>query len=434
MTIAFFMFLTIVIPLFLGMPIAVSLGLSGLVWLAALDSEGFRWLFGASGAIWNTANNAALISVPLFVLMGELLQRTGMGARFYRGISAALGRVPGGALHTNIAACSVISAVSGSSVATTATVGSVAVPSLLRQRYDRKLVFGSLAAGGTLGILIPPSIPMIIYAGLTEQSVGRLFAAALIPGLMITALFLIYIAFRSLLIPKAVLAAGSEARVTRTFFGALLDIFPFVLIFTTIIGFLYGGLATPTEIAAVGVLIVLAVAAIYREVTPRLIWQAAISATKITAVILFVVIGAQIFSYAMFGWGVTRTMVGWVMNLQVEPVVVFAVLALMYVFLGMFIDPISMMVLTLGVVFPIITALGFDPIWFGIVLVLLIEIGLITPPVGINLFTIQAIAPRGTRILEVATGALPFVGILILGVAILVAFPELALWLPDRWY
>ena len=434
MTIAFFMFLSIVIPLLLGMPIAVSLGLTGLGWLTLLDPESLRWVKGASGAIWNTANNGTLISVPLFVLMGEALQRTGIGKRFYRGVSAALSWVPGGALHTNIAACSLISAVSGSSVATAATVGSAAIPNLLRLNYDRKLVFGSLAAGGTLGVLIPPSIPMIIYAALTEQSVGRLFAAALIPGLAITGLFLLYIAVRSFFLPKEMLHSGAEARDERSLLGALLDIAPFVVIFITIIGCLYGGIATPTEIAAVGVVIVLVVAAFYREVNPKMIWEASIASTRITSIILFVVIGAQIFSYAMFGWGVTRTMVGWVVDLAVDPLVVFAALSLIYLFLGMFIDPISMMVLTLGVVFPIITQLGFDPIWFGIVLVLLVEIGLITPPVGINLFTIQAIAPRGTSLLEVAKGSLPFVGLLLLGVVLLIAFPELALWLPDQWY
>jgi len=434
MTVAFFMFLSIVIPLLLGMPIAVSLGLTGLGWLTLLDPESFRWVKGASGAIWNTANNSTLISVPLFVLMGEALQRTGIGKRFYRGISAALGWLPGGALHTNIAACSLISAVSGSSVATAATVGSAAIPNLLRLNYDRKLIFGSLAAGGTLGVLIPPSIPMIIYAALTEQSVGRLFAAALIPGLMITALFLLYIAVRSFFLPKEMLATDTEARIQRPFIGVLLDIAPFVVIFAFIIGCLYGGIATPTEIAAVGVIVVLLVAACYREVSPNMIWEASVAATKITSVIIFVVIGAQIFSYAMFGWGVTRTMVSWVVELAVEPMVVFAALSLIYLFLGMFIDPISMMVLTLGVVFPIITQLGFDPIWFGIVLVLLVEIGLITPPVGINLFTIQAIAPRGTSLLEVAKGSLPFVGLLLVGVVLLIAFPELALWLPGQWY
>jgi C4-dicarboxylate transporter DctM subunit len=427
--IAALMGLSILLPLLLGVPIAVALGAPGLLWLLYLDPLNLAYVRGASNAIWNTAENYTLLSVPLFILMGELMQRTDISRRFYRAVSACLWRLPGGALHSNIVACAVLSAVSGSSVATAAMVGAAAIPSLIRLRYDRRLIFGTLAAGGTLGILIPPSIPLIIYAALVEESVGRLFMGALIPGLMMSGIFFIYVLWRGWRLGQAGASnPAPEVEMSRLEIAA--DMLPFGGVFAVIFGGLYFGWATPTEIAGIGVLIALATAAAYRQLRPGAVWAALSSSVSVTSVIIFVVIGAQIFSYALFSWNVTRSVAEWTAGLPYPPIAILGCIIVMYLILGMFIDSISMMVLTLGVVFPVIVDLGYDPIWFGVVLVILIEIGLITPPVGINLFTIQAVVPGLTTVMEVARGALPFVALLLAGVALLIAFPQLVLWLP----
>jgi len=433
MLIASLMGLSIIVLLVMGLPIAVSLGLPGLFWLLYLDPVNFIYLKGASNAIWNTAENYTLLSIPLFILMGELMQRTDISRRFYNAVAACLWRLPGGALHSNIIACAVLAAVSGSSVATAAMIGAAAIPSLIRLKYDRKLIFGTLAAGGTLGVLIPPSIPLIIYAAMTEQSVGRLFMASLIPGLMMTGIFFLYVLWRGIRLQRAGIAnPRPDLEMTRAQIAA--DMLPFGLIFAVVFGGLYLGWATPTEIAGIGVLIALVTAILYRQISFSKVWDALISSVSVTAVIIYVVIGAQIFSYALFSFGVTRAVAEWTGNLPVAPVVTLSFIIVMYLILGMFIDSISMMVLTLGVVYPIIVHLGYDPIWFAVILVILIEIGLITPPVGLNLFTINAIVPGLTSVSEVARGSLPFVFLLLLGVVILIIFPQIALWLPSKMF
>ncbi|MDX2156625.1 MAG: TRAP transporter large permease subunit [Hyphomicrobiaceae bacterium] len=425
--------LSIVVLLIIGWPISIALGIPGLVWLWLLDPIRLVYLKGAQNAIWNTAENYSLLSVPMFVLMGELLQRTDISRRFYNAVASCLWRLPGGALHSNIVACAVLAAVSGSSVATAAMIGAAAIPSLIRLKYDRKLIFGTLAAGGTLGILIPPSIPLIIYAAMTEQSVGRLFMASLVPGLMMTGIFFLYVLWRGWRLNRAGFP-NPRPDVQPTGREIAGDMLPFGLIFAVVFGGLYLGWATPTEIAGIGVLVSLVTALLYRQLSWYKLWDALISSVTITSVIIFVVIGAQIFSYALFSYGVTRSLAEWTANLPVPPVVTLSVIVVMYLILGMFIDSISMMVLTLGVVYPVIVKLGYDPIWFAVVLVILIEIGLITPPVGLNLFTINAIVPGLTSVTEVAQGSLPFVLLLLLGVMLLIIFPEIALWLPSKMF
>ena len=424
--------LSILLPLVLGIPIAVSLGAAGVAWLVALDPERLIYLKGVANALWNTADNYTLMSVPLFILMGELMQRSDVSRRFYFAVSHFLRWLPGGALHSNIAACAVLSAVSGSSVATAAMVGAAAIPSLMQLRYDRRMIFGTLAAGGTLGVLIPPSIPLIIYAALVEESVGRLFLAAVVPGVLMTAIFILYVLWRNWGLRRDDAQTLGYGDVSNL--ALLVDIMPFAAILTCILGGLYLGWATPTEVAGLGAAVALATAAAYGNLNLRLIRESVVSTVRVTATIMFVVIGAQIFSYALFSWGVTHAVSEWTSGLEVAPIVVLLGLIVMYLILGMFIDPISMMVLTLGVVFPVIVSLGYDPIWFGVLLVLLIEIGLITPPVGINLFTIQSIVPGLTTVGEVARGAFPFVLLLLLGIALIVAFPEIVLWLPRMAY
>lgn len=426
------MALSILLPLALGIPIAVALGSTGLAWLWF---ENPLYLRGVGSAIWNVASSYLLISIPLFVLMGEILQRSLIAQRFYRAMSRCVGWLPGGLLHSNIGACAVFSAVSGSSVATAATIGTTAIPDLLRLGYSKRLTYGSLAAGGTLGILIPPSIPLIIYASLTNVSLGRLFAAALIPGVLMALLFSAYLAVHSMATresagPMAASALPQPAESGKL--SILLDVLPLFAIITIIMIGIYTGWATPTEVAALGVAAALVVAALTRSLSMRMLSGATIASVRFTGVIVFVVMGAQIFGYALEMANAPTAVSTWVGALSPNPYVILLAVVVMYLILGMFIDAISMMVLTIGVVFPLVTGAGFDPVWFGVVLVILLEIGLLTPPVGINLFTIQGIAPEGTPLSEVAWGAAPFVVLLLAGIAVLTLFPQLALWLPSK--
>ena len=421
------MFLTLFILLLTGMPIACALGLTGLGGLLALNPI---LLFGVGHSIWTGSTSFVLSAVPLFILMGEIIQRSGISIRFYRALSLWLRWLPGQLLHTNIVACSLFAAISGSSVGTAATMGTVAIPEMLRLKYDKKILYGSLAAGGTLGILIPPSISMIIYGALVEQSIGHLFIAGIIPGLMMSLLFMAYIAVHALLDRN--IAPPPETQIAVTFkslFYSLKDILPVFAVLSVILGGLYLGWATPTEVAALGVFVCLLIAIIYRSLTLKAITESLVRSVRSTSMVLFVILSAQIFSFALFSWGATREIATWVLGLPLSPIGIWVLLAVTYLFLGMFIDAISMMILTLGVVQPIIVGVGFDPIWFGVTLTLLLEIGLITPPVGMNLYTIQAVAqePSFSR---VVLGSLPFVVLLLVGVILLTIFPELALWLP----
>jgi C4-dicarboxylate transporter DctM subunit len=412
--------------LFLGLPIGLVLGASGVFWLVVLDPVLLR---GASRAVMNLATSDVLLSLPLFVLMGIIVQKADVAGRFYNGIALWLRHLPGGLLHTNIAVCSVFSAISGSSVATAATVGSTAIPSLLRLNYDKRLMSGSLAAGGTLGILIPPSIPLIVYGATVQQSIGQLFLAALLPALLMVVLFTLYILARALLdpslAPKPTLAAPSLQDRLRS----LVDILPLLGVALVVIGGIYLGWATTTEAAALGVAATIAAAATIGRLSIRLLREAIVETVQLTAVLMFIVIGATVFSFAIFSWGINSMLSGVVADLPLPAVAVLLIIVALYVVLGMFIEPLSLMLMTISVIVPVVVALGYDPIWFGVVLVILLEIGMITPPVGMNLFTIQAISPRDSiSLTDVAVGSAPFVVIMVLLAVILIIFPQIVLW------
>lgn len=429
MTIIIAMFAMLLGFLIVGMPIAVALGATGLLWLILLDPALLR---GAAYAVWNSSNNVTLLAIPLFLMMGELVQRTQISVRFYRSFSLWVRWLPGGLLHSNIGACAVFSAISGSSVATAATIATAAIPDLTRLGYKRSLISGTLAAGGTLGILIPPSIPMIIYGAITETSVGRLFLAGVFPGVMMALMFSLYVAFAALRDPSVSPPSHAGRSIDRReLLHSLLDVIPISLVILLIVGALYGGWATPTEVAALGVAASIVIAAGYGYFKLSMAIEALVSSVRFTAMLMFVIMGATIFSFALFSWGATRTVVEAIGGLPMPALGILLVIVLMYVILGMFIDAISMMVLSLSVVFPIITHLGYDPVWFGVILVILLEIGLITPPVGLNLYTIRGLLPQST-LNEVSRAALPFVVLLLLGIFLLILLPDIALWLPRK--
>jgi len=370
-----------------------------------------------------------LTSVPLFILMGELILRAGLSENFYRSMGLWFHGLKGGLLQSNIVACAVFAAVSGSSVATAAAIGTVAIPEMSRRGYEPKILFGSLAAGGTLGILIPPSIPMIIYGAMVEQSVERLFIAGVLPGIVMSLIFMAYIWVRVAVTPS--LVPPAEARPTwAERFSSLAGVAPMFLLILLVLGSIWLGYATPTEAAAVGASAAMVLALASRRLNWRVFAESVTSTIRTTCMVLFIIVGAQILTYALVKTGASRALTAWVVGLGLSKWILFAIVTVLYIFLGCIIDGVSMMVLTLPILYPIIIAAGFDPIWFGIALVILIELGNVTPPVGLNMFVIHGIS-GGRPIGEVIWGSLPF-GILMLAVLALISiFPGLVSWLPS---
>jgi tripartite ATP-independent transporter DctM subunit len=407
----------------LGIPVAAALFFLGLI---LGDLYAFLPPLPALGDIaWSTSTEFLLISVPLFILMGEVLLRAGLANDMYRALAPLLARVPGGLMHTNIASCALFAATSGSSVATAATVGTVALPNMDRYGYGRGLFLGSIAAGGTLGILIPPSINMILYGVLAEVSVGDLYLAALIPGVLLALLFSGTVMVACLVRP----ALGGQ----RAEFGAgprlLRALLPVVALFLLVVGSIYAGLATPTEAAALGLLGALALAAVRRALSPRMLLGAFEGAMKTTAMVMLIVLAAYFLNFVMVNIGLTRAVVGFVQDLGWPPLGVLLAIVLLYLALGCFMDTLSLMIATTPIVVPIVVALGYDPVWFGVLFMILIEAALITPPVGMNLFVVQAVRGGG-EFREVALGALPFLLAMLAMIALLILVPQLALFLP----
>ncbi len=414
--------------LFGGVWIAVSLGAAGVVGILLVNPA----LIGAlESVVWNTINNFVLTAVPLFIFMGMVILHSGISGRFYRSLSLWLNRVPGGLAQTNLAACSVFSALCGSSVATAAAVGSIAIPEMKQRGYGLRPTTGTLAAGGTLGILIPPSIPLIIYGSTVGESVGKLFVAGIVPGILMAAIFMVFLTCHAKLRPAQFPSSGESVPWTTRLIG-LRDVVPALLLIVLVLGGIYAGVMTPTEAAGVGAAGAVAVAAAYRSLTLDVLRRSILDTLRTNAMVLFIVVCAQIMSFALVSAGVPRALVHAIEAAQLGPYVIFALVVIMYLLLGSLVDALSLMLLTLPLVHPIMKAAGFDPIWFGIVLVLLLEIGVITPPVGMNLFVIQGMAK--TKLGEVAWGAFPYVVLLLIGVFLLTLFPQIALWLPQRMF
>ncbi|MBI3993041.1 MAG: TRAP transporter large permease [Candidatus Lambdaproteobacteria bacterium] len=424
----FILLATLGLMLVLGQWTAFALGFVGtLILYIARGTGGF---ISISSVVWNTANNYILIAVPLFLLMGEVILRSGVSERFYRGVATLLVWAPGGLLHANVVATAIFSAISGSSVATAASVGTVAIPELRARGYDNKIVFGSLAAGGTLGILIPPSIVMILYGALVEESIPKLFMAGLFPGIAMAALFSVYIGLR-VMANRALAPRVEEQHLSlKTRLAYTAHILPVLALMVVVLGGIYWGVTTPTEAAAIGALGAIALSVGYRTFNLRLFGDALLSSVRTTCMVLFIILSAQILSTALAYAGITREMSQWIVDMQFSKWALFLAMVVLYIILGFFVDGISMIYITLPVLFPVVVAAGFDVIWFGVVLTILIELGQITPPVGLNLFTIQGIS-GGRPFGEVVLGSTPFVFLMLIIIALLVFFPGLALWLPS---
>lgn len=378
---------------------------------------------------WGGMNSFTLTAIPLFILMSEILVGAGVAARVYSGLSRLVSRLPGGLLQTNIVGCAVFSAISGSSVATAATIGTVAMPQLLRRGYSPELSAGSLAAGGTLGILIPPSIAMIIYGTFTETSVSKLFFAGLLPGLMLAAMFMAYIAISAhLRNPVGTPHAACEDR-TVPLARTLADVLPFGVVIAATLGALYAGFVTPTEAAAVGCVMSVVVGRLWGTLDWRSFRVAVREAMRTSAAMLFIVFAAFLFSYAVGIDGVGQRLAERVTAMNLSRLELLVLIVVLYLILGCLVESIGMMVITIPLLHPVLLGYGVDLIWFGVVLVLLIELGQLTPPMGINLFVIQSIWSRSFG--EVTRGALPFMGVILLALGLLSWFPQIATWLPE---
>jgi len=410
----------------IGLPIAVSLFMTAV--LGAWLYLGTPTVLSFGSQMWSGLNDFILTAIPLFVLLGELLVRSGVADGLYRCLSDWMRRLPGGLLHTNIAASSLFAAVSGSSVATAATIGTVALPVLRERCYDDKLTTGSIAAGATLGILIPPSINMIIYGSMTNTSIGQLFAAGIVPGLLLTAVFMAFIAVVSILRP-GVAGPREPARSFVEKMESLIDVLPPLMIFIIVMGAIYFGWATPTESAALGVVGALLVSILKGRFSLQMLHEAMLATVKVSAMILLIVVAAQFLNFVIGVLGIPQALTAFIADLGASQLQLILILIVFYLILGCFMETLSMMIATIPVVFPLIVHLGIDPVWFGIFLVLMMEIGLITPPIGMNLYIVQGVRGTGS-IMEVINGSLPFVVLMLLFVGALIAFPEMALWLP----
>ena len=412
--------------IFLGLHVAVAMFAVGL--LGAAVYLGAPIIDAVGTQLWNATDNFVLLAVPMFVLMGELLLNCGSTDRMYRSLSDWLNPLPGGLLHTNVAASAMFAAVSGSSVATAATISTVALPAFRNRHYDARLVLGSICAGATLGILIPPSINMIIYGAMTNTSVGRLYAGGVIPGLLLTFLFMAVVIVFCWVRP-ALAGAKTPSAPLADRLRRLVDLLPPIAIFFIVMGSIYAGWATPTESAAVGVLMALLLAAGYRSLSIDMLHECFLTTVNVTAMIMLIVAAAFYLNFVIGILGIPQALAKFVSEIGATPIQMMWFLFLFYLVLGCFLETISMMVGTIPVVFPLVTALGIDPVWFGIFLVVMCEIALITPPVGMNLYVVQGIRREGS-IADVIVGTLPFLMMMFVLTALLIYFPDLVLWLP----
>ncbi len=410
----------------LGIPVAAVLVIVTLV----LDQSFsfFPVLPAVGDLIWGGSTNFALVAVPLFILTGELLLNSGIAGGMFQAIDRWVRVVPGGLLHTIIGSSALFAATSGSSVATAATIGTIAVPQMKTGGYAPPLFLGSIAAGGTLGILIPPSINMIIYGVLAEVSVGRLYLAGLIPGLLLAGLFSLIVLI--LCVWKPEMGGRQETKPTwRERFDALPGLLPPLLLFLLMVGSIYAGIATPTEAAALGFIGALALTAWRRKLSWQMLMGALERTMRTTCMVMLIVLAAQLLNFVMVSIGLADQIRNAVGAIDAPPVVILAAIVVMYLILGCFMESLSLMIATTPIVVPIIVAIGYDPLWFGVIFMILIETALVTPPIGMNLFVVQSIRGNGP-FRDVALGALPFVVAMILMIALLTAFPSIVTWLP----
>ncbi len=424
--------LTMVVVMFalLGSSVWVALSLFGVALVGIGVFTATEVGPALSSTVWGASNSWELAALPMFIWMGEILFRSRLSEDMFTGLAPWVSRLPGRLMHVNILGCGIFAAVSGSSAATAATIGKMAIPELKKRGYDERLMVGTLAGSGTLGLLIPPSIILIVYGVATDQSIARLFIAGVIPGAVLVSLFMGYVAVWALLNPDRV---PSLDRIKMTFLeriAAARSLIPVVLLIIGVIGAIYTGFASPTEAAAVGVVLALFLSWITGSLSRESFTHALMGATRTSCMIAFILAGAAFLTVAMGFTGIPRNLATWIGEMNLSPYMLLAVLTVFFMVLGCFLDGISVVVLTTSVILPMIEAAGLDLIWFGIYIVIVVEMSQITPPVGFNLFVLQSLT--GKDILYVARCALPFFLLLLSAVALVIVFPGLATRLPAQ--
>jgi tripartite ATP-independent transporter DctM subunit len=409
------------------MPIGIGLGLTGLVILHFV-AGGTESL--AIPAVWNVFTNFTFSAIPVFIVMGEILLLSGVSRKMYDAVAPLFDGVPGKLLHSNIAVCTLFGSVSGTSTSTAAAIGSVAYPELKKRGYHLPAVASSLAAGGTLGLLIPPSLSLLIYGASQEVSIGRLFLAGILPGLMIAALFMAFIAFQATRHPDWSPVRGERTPWSRKLKG-LLTLWPIAFLVASVLGTLYAGLATPTEAAGLGVLASVIIGFMWGSLTIGKVAEAFFKSAVVMGALGLVLLGALILAQSISIIGLPQTMMAEIARWELSPWGVIVVVSLIYLLLGCFFEGISLMLMTLPIVYPVLVSVGFDPVWSGVYITLMIEIGMLTPPVGLNLFVLSAISNNEVSIASAARAAIPYWFVMLGAVCILVLFPQIVLFVPN---
>ena len=426
-------FLTIffisVLLFFLGSGIWVALSMIGVSAIGMMLFTSRPVGDAMATTIWGTSSSWTLTALPLFVWMGEILFRTRLSENLFKGLSPWMQKLPGGLIHVNVVGCALFAAISGSSAATVATVGKMSIPELRKRNYPEKILLGSLAGSGTLGLLIPPSIILIIYGVAVQESIAKLFIAGILPGIMIALIFMSYVIFWSLInkkqMPKIVEEYSIFEKIKRS-----KQLLPVIILISAVIGSIYTGIATATEAASLGVVGALILSYFQKSLTLETFKTSLLGATKTSCMIAFILAGSTFLSLAMGFTGLPRNLAMWIQNMDLSPYVLIFVLMIFYIILGMFLDGISAVVLTMAIIEPMIRQAGFDMIWFGIFLVIVVEMAQITPPVGFNLFVLQGMANKDMG--YIARSAFPLFLLMVLAVILVVIFPEIALWLPEQ--
>ena len=426
-------FLTIffitVLLFFLGTGIWVALSMVGVSAIGMMLFTSRPVGDAMATTIWGTASSWTLTALPLFVWMGEILFRTKLSENLFKGLSPWMQKLPGGLIHVNVVGCALFAAISGSSAATVATVGKMSIPELRKRKYPEKILLGSLAGSGTLGLLIPPSIILIIYGVAVQESIAKLFIAGIIPGIMIALIFMSYVIIWSLMnkkdMPKIDEDYSFLEKIKRS-----KQLLPVIILILSVIGSIYSGVATATEAASLGVVGALILSYLQKSLTLETFKSSLLGATKTSCMIAFILAGSTFLSLAMGFTGLPRNLAIWIESMKLSPYLLIFVLMIFYIILGMFLDGISAVVLTMAIIEPMIRQAGFDMIWFGIFLVIVVEMAQITPPVGFNLFVLQGMANRDMG--YIAKSAFPLFLLMVLAVVLVVIFPEIALWMPEQ--
>jgi tripartite ATP-independent transporter DctM subunit len=418
-----------VLLFFLGSGIWVALSMIGVSAIGMILFTSRPVGDAMATTIWGTASSWTLTALPLFVWMGEILFRTKLSENLFKGLSPWIQKLPGGLIHVNVVGCALFAAISGSSAATVATVGKMSIPELRKRNYPEKILLGSLAGSGTLGLLIPPSIILIIYGVAVQESIAKLFIAGIIPGIMIALIFMSYVVIWSLInkkeMPKILEEYSFFEKIKRS-----KQLLPVILLITAVIGSIYTGIATATEAASLGVVGALILSYFQSSLTLETFKSSLLGATKTSCMIAFILAGSTFLSLAMGFTGLPRNLAIWIQNMNLSPYILILVLMIFYIILGMFLDGISAVVLTMAIIEPMIRQAGFDMIWFGIFLVIVVEMAQITPPVGFNLFVLQGMANKDMG--YIAKSAFPLFLLMIFAVILVVIFPQIALWLPEH--